>query len=74
MITLPDKESKLILRVIESAKEPLETRELQERLKKVSRTKIMYRLNNMRAEGLVKGKHIGSGKGTWIWWKRKAFA
>lgn len=21
-------------------------------------------------EGLIKGKHIGGGKGTWIWWKK----
>jgi DNA-binding Lrp family transcriptional regulator len=52
----------------------LETKEIGEKLKKISRVKILYRLNNLRAEGLIKGKQVGSGKGTWIWWKLKAFA
>jgi predicted transcriptional regulator len=71
--SLEDNESKLILKLIESAKEPLETKEIEGKLKKVSRSKILYRLNNLRAEGLIKGKQIGSGKGTWIWWKNSAF-
>ena len=70
---LLDSESKTILRVIGSAKEPLETKEIGKKLKKISRTKILYRLNNLRAEGHIKGKQVGSGKRTWIWWKGKAF-
>lgn len=68
-----DKESKLILKLVNSAKEPLETKEIVEKLKKLSRSKILYRLNILRAEGLIKGKQIGSGKGAWIWWRKKAF-
>lgn len=71
---LEDKDSKDILKLIESSKEPLETKNIKEKLKKVSRTKILYRLNNLRAEGLIKGKQVGSGKGTWIWWKKSLFA
>jgi predicted transcriptional regulator len=71
---LKDKESKLIFKLIESSREPLETKEVEERLKRISRTKILYRLNNLRAESLIKGKQVGSGKRTWIWWKNKAFA
>jgi hypothetical protein len=47
----------------------LETLEIQNKLKKITRVKILYRLNQLRAEGLIHGKQIGSGKGTWIWWK-----
>jgi repressor of nif and glnA expression len=59
-----------ILKVIENSREPLETKEIEAVLKKVTRTKILYRLNNLRAEGLIKGKQVGAGKGTWIWWKK----
>jgi DNA-binding Lrp family transcriptional regulator len=74
VVVLEDSESKQILKAVESVKEPLETKEIGEKLKKISRVKILYRLNNLRAEGLIKGKQVGSGKGTWIWWKLKAFA
>jgi repressor of nif and glnA expression len=62
--------SKKILNVIESAGEPLETKEVESKLKDFSRTMILYRLNNLRGEGLIRGKRIGPGKGVWIWWKR----
>ena len=58
-----------ILRIIEESIEPLETREIEAHLKNVSRVMVLYRLNNLRGEGLIKGKQVGSGKGTWIWWK-----
>jgi len=59
-----------ILKIVEDSKEPLETKEIQVKLKKITRTKILYRLNNLRAETLINGKQIGAGKGTWIWWKK----
>jgi hypothetical protein len=31
----------------------------------------MYRLNNLRAEGKISGKMLGSGKGVWVWWHHK---
>jgi hypothetical protein len=72
-----DKISKVALEVINTAEEPLETKEVEERVKKIvkstTRTKLFYRLNNLRAEGLIKGKFIGPGKGVWIWWKKGAF-
>jgi adenine-specific DNA-methyltransferase len=65
------------LKVINSSDEPLETKEVEERVNKIiknsTRTKLFYRLNNLRAEGLIKGKFIGPGKGVWIWWKRNLF-
>ena len=65
------------LKIINNADEPLETKEVEERLckviKNVTRTKLFYRLNNLRAEGLIKGKFIGPGKGVWIWWKKDVF-
>lgn len=60
------------LELIRKSEEPLETKEIQERLaqsvKNVTRTKLFYRLTNLRGEGLIKGKFVGPGKGVWIWW------
>jgi len=75
---MDDEISKAALKVINSAEEPLETKEVEERVNKIikdsTRTKLFYRLNNLRAEGLIKGKFIGPGKGVWIWWKKEAFS
>jgi|GEM_PF-2936244 len=65
--------SKRILQLLESADEPLETMEVVEHLKDVSRTMILYRLYDLRGQGLIKGKKVGGGKGTWIWWRSNAF-
>lgn len=68
-----------ILKLIDSANEPLETKEIEEKLKSIikkesiTRTKIFYRLNLLRGEGRIKGKFVGPGKGVWIWWKRMAW-
>ncbi|MEM4310862.1 MAG: hypothetical protein QXX95_00530 [Nitrososphaerales archaeon] len=74
---MEDEISKAALKVINSAEEPLETKEVEERVNKIvknaTRTKLFYRLNNLRAEGLIKGKFVGPGKGVWIWWKRGVF-
>lgn len=69
MNLLKENETIAILKIIENANEPLETKEIEALAKKITRVKILYRLNNLRAEGEIKGKQIGSGKGTWIWWK-----
>lgn len=63
-----DSVSKRILSILKKSDEPLETKELELTLKDVTRIKLLYRLNNLRGDGLVKGKQVGSGKGTWIWW------
>jgi len=68
-----DKISEDILRIINKADQPLETKEIETILKNITRIKILYRLNNLRGEGLIKGKPVGSGKGTWIWWSKKPF-
>lgn len=60
-----------IVYIINSVKEPLETKEIQEKLAYVSRTKIIYRLNDLRGQGKIKGKLVSGGKGTWIWWSIK---
>jgi len=66
-----DNISKKILNTINDSEEPLETKEIELILKYVTRVKVLYRLNNLRGDGLIKGKPVGSGKGTWIWWKRE---
>ena len=68
-----------ILELLNSSDEPLETKEIGEKLKEkikkesVTRTKIFYRLNILRGEGKIKGKFTGPGKGVWIWWRINAF-
>lgn len=74
---MDDEISRAALKVITTAEEPLETKEVEERVNKIvkniTRTKLFYRLNNLRAEGLIKGKFVGPGKGVWIWWKKGIF-
>lgn len=65
-----DKISEVILRIINSSNEPLETKEIERTLANETRIKIFNRLKDLRGEGLIKGKMVGSGKGTWIWWKQ----
>ena len=65
-----DSISKKIVEIINKADEPLETKEVEDILKTVTRIKVLYRLNLLRGDGLIKGKPVGSGKGTWIWWKK----
>jgi len=71
--------SNQILELINSSDEPLETKEIEEKIKDkikhetVTRIYLFYRLNNLRGEGLIKGKFIGSGKGVWVWWGSKLF-
>ncbi|MDP3990497.1 MAG: hypothetical protein Q8Q01_04820 [archaeon] len=68
-----DKISRAILKILLEAKSPLETKEIELVLKNVTRTKLLYRLNLLRGDQLIRGKAIGSGKGTWIWWRNKVF-
>ncbi len=70
-----DRIADVISKVVTKSKEPLETTEVQERVNEalgegISRSKLVYRLNDLRGEGEISGKSIGSGKGVWIWWKR----
>ncbi len=62
-----------IYHLIKTANEPLETEEVIRHIhsnveKDASRNKVMYRLNNLRAECKISGKMLGSGKGVWVWW------
>jgi repressor of nif and glnA expression len=72
-----DKLTEVTLKIINETNEPVETKEIEEMVKKsvkdVTRAKLFYRLNNLRGEGLIKGKFSGPGKGVWIWWKKDAF-
>ena len=67
-----DNITELALHIIEDAGDVLETKELEEEIshsiKDITRTKLFSRLTNLRGEGLIKGKFVGSGKGVWIWW------
>ncbi|MBL7160736.1 MAG: hypothetical protein ISS93_02700 [Candidatus Aenigmarchaeota archaeon] len=74
---MEDEITKAALTVVSASEEPLETKEIESNLRKtvadVTRTKLFYRLNNLRGEGKIKGKFLGPGKGVWVWWKKDAF-
>lgn len=57
-----------ILNLISKTDEPLETKEIEGKLKS-THIMILYRLYNLRGDGRINGKQVGSGKGAWIWWK-----
>lgn len=66
--------SKEILKLIDESSEPLETKEIENELKRkakdITRTRVFYRLMLLRGENLISGKFVGPGKGVWIWWKK----
>lgn len=70
-----DKITEAILKVINSSNAPLETKEITALInnKNITRTKLFYRLNMLRGDGLIKGKFVGPGKGVWIWWRTNYF-
>jgi hypothetical protein len=75
-IVLQDRLTDSILKIVQNSSEPLETEEIlrlvQKQWSNSTRTKVMYRLSNLRADGLVYGKMLGAGKGVWIWWRSSA--
>ena len=72
MLKERDSSQDKILKIISNSDEPLETREIETRLKE-TRIKVLYRLFKLRGEGKIQAKQVGSGKGCWIWWKKDAF-
>ena len=70
-----DKLSETIIDIVKASNEPMETKEIEavaaQKTKGVTRSKLFYRLNMLRAEGTIKGKFVGPGKGVWIWWKKE---
>ncbi len=80
-IVLQDRLADAILKIVQRSSEPLETEEMVRLLQEIkrpdvsfadaTRSKVLYRLNNLRADGLISGKMLGAGKGVWIWWNKK---
>lgn len=72
-----DEISRAVLKVINAACEPLETKEVEKLVRvfvrDVTRSKLFYRLTMLRADGLINGKFVGPGKGVWVWWRKDAF-
>ena len=68
-----DKLTEALIKIINSADEPLETKEVESKLPTETRTKIVNRLRDLAVQGIIRGKTVGSGKGTWIWWRKTAF-
>ena len=70
-----DELSRIILDMLAEAGEPVETKEIENRAARlaagVTRIKVLYRLQNLRAECAICGKFIGPGKGVWVWWARQ---
>lgn len=70
---MKDQIADIIIEVLSDANEPLQTKqvviEVKETVKTATRTKVFYRLNNLRGEGKIKGKRLIAGaRGIWIWW------
>jgi predicted Zn-ribbon and HTH transcriptional regulator len=68
-----DKLTENLISIISEAHEPLETKEMERKVPTETRAKIFYRLRDLAVKGEIKGKMVGAGKGTWIWWKKDAF-
>ncbi len=72
-----DKITTAIEKVFKESREPMETKEIFEKAlqshEDVTRSKVLYRLNDLRGQGEIVGKFVGSGKGVWIWWKKNAW-
>jgi predicted RNA-binding protein YlxR (DUF448 family) len=68
-----DKLSSIILAALNQADEPLDTKEIEDRVtvftNDVTRIKLVLRLHNLRGENLIRGKSLGSGRGAWVWWR-----
>ncbi|MFH0889945.1 MAG: hypothetical protein V1836_02255 [Candidatus Aenigmatarchaeota archaeon] len=69
---------KLIFDIISKCDEPLETREIEgkvrEKFADFTHSMIIYRLTNLRGEGKIRGKRLAAGaKGVWVWWRTDAF-
>lgn len=73
LMKIEDQISINIIAILDHSVEPLETREIEKRFPEESRRKLLYRLNRLRGDGLIKGKMVGASRGTWIWWKKNAF-
>lgn len=71
-----DELSQILLNVLSQSREPLETKEIETHVSGlaggVTRIKVFYRLQNLRAEGRIRGKFVGPGKGVWVWWTTRA--
>lgn len=63
-------EKKKILKFILSSEVPVETVEVCKNFKEMSYKKVSFRLHLLASEGLIGMKNVGSGKGTYIWFKK----
>lgn len=69
-----DKIAQQVLETVFSSQAPLETKQIEDIVQKATpttRTIIFKRLTDLRGDGTIEGQHIGSGKGTWIWWSKE---
>lgn len=58
-----------ISKIMEHERGPMGTPEILSRLNGVTRTKALYRLHCLRAEGAINGRRLNAGaKGVWVWW------
>jgi hypothetical protein len=70
-----DKIAQKVLNTIFSSQTPLETKQIEDIVRDAiptTRTIIFKRLTDLRGDGVLRGKVVGSGKGTWIWWRENA--
>ena len=71
-----DAVSQLLVRILQSADQPLETAEILEIIQKelqVSRKIILKRLHDLKDSDTINARFMGPGKGVWVWWKKDSF-
>ena len=61
-----------ILKLVNSSCHPLEKADI---IKNTGSTeiKVRYRLQDLRADGLIMGRKLNAGKGVWIFWRKNGF-
>jgi len=70
-----DRVANAIRQTVNQSPSPLETTEVARLVRNAipaTRTILFKRLTDLRGDSALKGKHVGSGKGTWIWWREHA--
>ena len=68
--------SQLLVRILQSTDQPLETAEVLGIIQKdlqISRKIIIKRLHDLKDSDTINARFMGPGKGVWVWWKKDSF-
>ena len=57
-----------IERFVIKAEGPVGTKEVEAAFPDAKRSKVLYRLQELRAQGRIKGRMMPGGRGSWVFW------